>query len=89
MKKSFLGSVALFASLATAHAADMPVKAPLAPPPPYNWSGFYIGANLGGAWTNGSLNILGNNLYGGLRGSSGPYRSVAVLAEYSKWATSR
>ena len=44
----------------------MPVKAPPAPPPPYNWSGFYLGANLGGAWTSGSLNIPGNNLYGGL-----------------------
>ena len=33
--------------------------------PSYNWSGFYVGANFGGAWTNGSLNIPGNNLYGG------------------------
>jgi outer membrane immunogenic protein len=36
-------------------AADMPVKAPVykAPPPPaiYSWSGFYIGANIGGAWS--------------------------------------
>jgi opacity protein-like surface antigen len=50
----------------TAHAADLPVKAPPPPPPSYNWSGFYLGANLGGAWTSGSLNIPGNNLYGGL-----------------------
>jgi opacity protein-like surface antigen len=68
MKSSFLGSVALFAFCVsvTARTADMPVKAPPAPPPPYNWSGFYLGANLGGAWTSGSLNIPGNNLYGGL-----------------------
>jgi opacity protein-like surface antigen len=68
MKNSFL-SVALFAICVsgTARAADMPVKAPpIIPSPPYNWSGFYLGANLGGAWTNGSLNIPGNNLYGGL-----------------------
>jgi opacity protein-like surface antigen len=65
--KSSLASVALLAICVsvTARAADMPVKAPT-PPPPYNWSGFYLGANLGGAWTNGSLNIPGNNLYGGL-----------------------
>jgi hypothetical protein len=25
-----------------------------------------VGANFGGAWSNGSLNIPGNNLYGGL-----------------------
>ena len=68
--KSFLSTVALFAICVsiTARAADMPLKAPPIPPPSplYNWSGFYIGANLGGAWANGSLNIPGNNLYGGL-----------------------
>jgi opacity protein-like surface antigen len=48
-------------SLGSAMAADMAVKAP--PPPPvvptviYNWSGFYIGGELGGIWTraNGSF----------------------------------
>jgi opacity protein-like surface antigen len=68
VRNPFLGSVALFAILVsvTAHAADMPVKAPPLPSPLYNWSGFYLGANLGGAWTSGSLDIPGNNLYGGL-----------------------
>jgi opacity protein-like surface antigen len=51
-------------------AADLPTKAPVykAPiaAPPYNWSGFYVGANFGGGWSNGGLNIPGNNLYGGL-----------------------
>ena len=32
----------------------------------YDWSGFYLGVNFGGGWSNGSLNIPGNNLYGGL-----------------------
>lgn len=68
MKNSVLGSIALFAIgiSVTAHAADLPVKAPPISPPPYNLSGFYLGANLGGAWSTGSLNIPGNNLYGGL-----------------------
>jgi opacity protein-like surface antigen len=68
MKTSFLGSVALLATCVglSAHAADLPVKAPPALPPPYDWSGFYLGANLGGAWASGNLNIPGNNLYGGL-----------------------
>jgi opacity protein-like surface antigen len=68
MKRPFLGSAALFAICVTvsARAADMPVKAPPAPPLPYDWSGFYLGANLGGACTSSSLNIPGNNLYGGL-----------------------
>ena len=69
MRNLFLRSAALIAigvSVA-ANAADMPVKAPpFLPEPPYNWSGGYVGANLGGAWTSGSLNIPNNNLYGGL-----------------------
>jgi outer membrane immunogenic protein len=53
MKKLLLASVALVA-LATgpAMAADLPVK--YRPPPPpvpvWTWTGFYIGANIGGAW---------------------------------------
>jgi opacity protein-like surface antigen len=67
MQQPLFRSVALFATFLSlsAHAADMPVKAPPPPFQPYNWSGFYLGANVGGAWTNGSLNIPGNNLYGG------------------------
>ncbi|MGY8685582.1 outer membrane protein [Bradyrhizobium sp. UFLA05-153] len=64
----FFGSVALIAigvSLA-ANAADMAVKAPPIPELPYNWSGTYVGANVGGAWTSGNLNIPSNNFYGGL-----------------------
>lgn len=66
--KSFLASVGLLAVCVslTARAADLPVKAPAALPPPYNWSGFYLGPNLGGAWTSGSLPISVNNLYGGI-----------------------
>lgn len=41
----------------TSFAADLPVKAPVySPPPPvviYNWTGFYVGANVGYGW--GSL----------------------------------
>ena len=70
MKRLLLRSVALAAIGVTvvAHAADMPTKALPASvsPPPYNWSGFYVGANFGGAWTNGSLNIPNNSFYGGL-----------------------
>jgi len=70
MKSVVLGSVALIAIGVNipAHGADMAVKAP--PPPatvaPYNWSGFYVGGNFGGAWTSGNLTIPGNNFYGGL-----------------------
>jgi opacity protein-like surface antigen len=69
MRKLFLRSAVLIASgvSVAANAADMPVKAPpFLPEPPYNWSGAYVGANLGGAWTSGNLNIPNNNFYGGL-----------------------
>ena len=50
----------------SARAADMQVKAPVLPELPYNWSGAYVGANFGAAWTNGNLNIPNNNFLGGL-----------------------
>src|SRR5215475_16127901 len=41
-------------------AADQaPVYAPPVTLPLYNWSGLYLGANLGGAWSNRTLNIAG------------------------------
>jgi opacity protein-like surface antigen len=68
VKSSFLAGVAIVAITAsvTADAADLVVKARPVPKAPYNWSGFYLGANVGAAWSNGSLNIPGNNLFGGL-----------------------
>jgi outer membrane immunogenic protein len=51
--KALIASVA-FSVLGTAvaGAADMPVKAPLPPPPPlFSWTGFYVGGNIGGAWS--------------------------------------
>ncbi len=50
---------ALFAAASSsAFAADIAVKAPpmMAPVPVvYNWTGFYIGGNFGGAWETGTL----------------------------------
>jgi outer membrane immunogenic protein len=44
MKKYLFGSAALILLASAANAADLPRKAPLAPPPPvYDWNGFYIG----------------------------------------------
>jgi outer membrane immunogenic protein len=51
--KKFLSLGVAVAALcgASAYAADLPVKAPYtAPVSLYNWTGFYIGADVGGAW---------------------------------------
>src|SRR5215470_9290167 len=65
--KKLLGSIAVLALAMPlgAQAADLPAAAPaykapvMAPTPAYNWTGFYIGASLGGEWEtiNGSFNL--------------------------------
>jgi outer membrane immunogenic protein len=56
MKHLLLTGFALAAlAIGPSFAADMPVKAPYlkAPAPVHNWTGFYIGANIGGGWNRG------------------------------------
>src|SRR5215467_2350590 len=51
-----IGSLLSVGVINAAAAADLLVKAPVyAPPVPYNWSGLYLGANVGGAWSNRSI----------------------------------
>jgi outer membrane immunogenic protein len=45
-----LASVISLVSFGTASAADLPLKAAPMPVAIYNWTGFYIGGNVGGAW---------------------------------------
>ena len=52
---AWVASIVVAGSATLASAADLPTKAPVykAPAPvavPYNWSGFYIGANAGAHW---------------------------------------
>jgi outer membrane immunogenic protein len=61
MKKLLLGGAALLALAAAspAMAADMAVKAPLykAMAPIYNWTGFYVGGNVGYSWGRGETDF--------------------------------
>jgi outer membrane immunogenic protein len=64
MDKKIALAAALAASFAgSALAADLPSKkAPVAAPPVMSWTGFYVGANAGGAWSgnnSGSLKVYG------------------------------
>jgi outer membrane immunogenic protein len=45
---------ALFTGIVTAGAADVPLKARPMVAPAFSWTGFYVGANVGGAWTPGT-----------------------------------
>ncbi len=54
MKRMLLAGVGLIALIGAAAGADLPpaqqnyYKAPAVVPPPYTWSGFYLGINGGG-----------------------------------------
>jgi outer membrane immunogenic protein len=54
--------------------ADLPTKAPPVPvyaPPPFSWTGFYIGPNVGGGWAQGTVvdTIAGGSFGTGTRGA--------------------
>jgi outer membrane immunogenic protein len=95
MKKFLLGTVALVALGATvpALAADLPARTyTKAPPayaaPIYNWTGFYIGGHLGGAFA-GDNSLTGNNgrFFGGVQGGAdyqfAPSWVIGIEAQYS------
>ena len=63
-------SIAIIAAVSTvvfapvASAADMPRKAPVVTPPPppvYSWTGFYVGANIGGGWADRDVTSIPND----------------------------
>src|SRR6202030_894590 len=100
MKKFLLGTVALVAlgAAAPAMAADLAArpytKAPAYAAPIYNWTGFYIGGHVGGAFSSDSnFNGLttGNNgngrFLGGLQGGAdyqfAPNWVVGIEGQYS------
>jgi len=57
MKGIWGSSVAalLVAASSGAFAADMAYRTPIMPLPIYNWTGFYVGGNVGGAWETGTI----------------------------------
>jgi outer membrane immunogenic protein len=81
MKSWFVpgGLVLLLAAAGPAGAADLSVapiyKAPpLVAPSAYNWSGFYLGANGGGAWGTSNWDSAGSfNLSGAVAGGTAGY----------------
>ena len=94
MKKLLLSGIALTALAGSAVAADMPArptyKAPAytAPATIYNWTGFYIGGHLGGAFA-GDNSLIGSNarFLGGVQGGFdyqfAPNWVMGIEAQYS------
>jgi outer membrane immunogenic protein len=69
-------------------AADLPQPAPIpkAPAPVYNWSGFYIGGNLGAAWTGGNFSDPAGNIFTGSGASTTQFLGGGqVGANYQFW----
>ena len=71
---AMIATTALFGFAQNAFAADIRARpAPYAPPspvyapPPFSWTGFYIGANIGGAWAHRDVadTFLGVDFGGG------------------------
>jgi outer membrane immunogenic protein len=98
MKRFLLGAAAIVAFAAPAFAADMPArtytKAPdyTAPQVVYNWTGFYVGGHVGGAFA-GNNSLLGSDgrFLGGVQGGFdyqfAPNWVVGAEAQYS-WLSS-
>ena len=62
LRRILLASAGAMALAGTALAADLPPPPPPPPPPPL-WTGFYIGANIGGTWGNSNtINTVTANL---------------------------
>jgi outer membrane immunogenic protein len=86
MKNLALGLFAAIGLSTAAQAADMAVKArPLPPAPVFNWTGFYVGAHVGGGWFNKDwyipltpINIAGG--CGGCPASAGGHDGTSWLA---------
>ena len=98
MKKILLATVALVALGATAPAlaADLAyapryTKAPAYAAPIYNWTGFYIGGHLGGAFGGDSSILASSRFLGGIQGGFdyqfAPNWVAGVEAQYS-WSSS-
>ena len=68
----------LVAASPGAFAADM--RPAMVPPPVYNWTGFYVGGNLGGAWAHTTLtdDFTGQSFVGGSKSCDNKGSILAV-----------
>jgi len=86
ISRSLLASTALCATLASAAlAADLPSRkapppvVPIVVPPVFTWTGFYLGANIGGIWTRDRVRDLYPNDYGAIPGNANTLNLSGVV----------
>lgn len=89
MRKLFISAVALAGLSGAAFAADLPSRkeAPVyAPTPAFSWEGFYVGGDLGGAWTTDSLSetsafpaLIPNIGYASMGSAGSPAASTSAI----------
>jgi outer membrane immunogenic protein len=85
MKRILVGVAAVASLVATsALAADMPApvytKAPIIPVVVYDWTGFYIGGNIGYSWGRSSTDLgFSNSTGGGLLATPGTFNMDGVI----------
>jgi outer membrane immunogenic protein len=84
VRSRLLATVAVVGLAAPAYAADMAVKAPVAPVPPVtSWTGFYVGLQIGGATFDPKCSQSNNNLLfsqdGNIACSSVPVSASALV----------
>jgi outer membrane immunogenic protein len=89
MKKIFLAFTSLIALTSIASAADLPARTYQAPQyvsPATNWSGFYIGAMGGYAWSNSvdinGFSFTGDDLQGGFFGGTIGYNWQTMGSQF-------
>lgn len=71
MKRVLISALGLAALASSAMAADLPAQMPYKAPayvPVFNWTGFYAGLNIGGAWGDASVNGTSGGQMSGIIG---------------------
>jgi opacity protein-like surface antigen len=82
MKKLLLISTAFAALIAPTIAAAKPLRVYKRPvpvaAPVSTWTGFYVGANVGGSWSNVRTNIAGSASTVALPGAGGDFQAITL-----------
>ncbi len=63
MRTIILATAAAVGLIGSASAADLPVKAPVLAPPAVSWTGWYVGVNAGGTWTDDHVDVLSSPVF--------------------------